>query len=124
MQGRVADEFRDRTKQFAAKVIRLYVVLPKEREEVKVCGRQLLRSGTSVAAHVRKASRARSKGEFVAKLGVALQETDETQLWLKLLRESCGINPDQILPLEKEASQLIAIFTTIIKNTKETIVKS
>jgi hypothetical protein len=55
-EGRLPLEFRDRAKGFAAKVIRLYVKLPKEREEVRVCGRQLLRAGTSVAAHVREAS--------------------------------------------------------------------
>jgi len=70
--GRLADEFRQRTKAFAAGVIRLYVKLPKVREEVRILGKQLLRSGTAVAAHVREASRARSDDEFVSKLGGAL----------------------------------------------------
>ncbi len=60
MNGRLPAEFRDRTKQFAAGVIRLFVKLPKSREEMRVLGKQLLRSGTLVAAHVREASRARS----------------------------------------------------------------
>lgn len=81
--------------------------------------RQMLRSGTSVAAHVREASRARSDDEFVSKLGGALQEADETQLWLELLREDCGISLAQTTPLEKEADELIAIMTTMIKRTKE-----
>jgi four helix bundle protein len=117
--GRLSQEFRDRTKALASRVIRLFVVLPRNREEVAVMARQMLRSGTSVAAHVREASRARSDDEFVSKLGGALQEADETQLWLELLREDCGISSAQTTPLEKEADELIAIMTTMIKRTKE-----
>jgi four helix bundle protein len=84
-----------------------------------VLGKQLLRSGTSVAAHTREASRARSDEEFVSKLGGALQEADESQLWLGLLREDCGIAPTDTLPLEKEADELMAIFTCMINKTKE-----
>jgi four helix bundle protein len=92
-QGRLPGEFRDRTKHYAACVIRLFVKLPKLQEKVRVLGKQLLRSGTSVAAHVREASRARSDDEFISKLGGALQEADESALWLELLREECGIEP-------------------------------
>jgi four helix bundle protein len=118
MSGRLNNEFRDRTKAFAASIIRLYVKLPKNREEVTVCGKQLLRSGTSVAAHTREASRARSDAEFVSKLGGALQEADESQLWLELLREECGIQPDLTLLIEEEADELMAIMTTMIQRTK------
>ena len=112
-------EFRDRTKKFASAIIRFFVNLPKDREEVRVLGRQLLRSGTSVAAHVREASRARSNDEFVSKLGGALQEADESCLWLELLREECGVPEDVTLQLEREADQLMAIMTTMINRTKE-----
>ena len=117
-KGRLSDEFRSRTKAFAAGIIRLFVKLPKGREEVRVLGKQLLRSGTSVAAHVREASRARSDEEFVSKLGGALQEADESQLWLELLREECGITPALTPPLEQESGELMAIFTTMINRTK------
>jgi len=117
-RSRLPEEFRQRTKCFAAGVIRLYVKLPKAREEVRVLGKQLLRSGTSVAAHVREASRARSADEFVSKLGGALQEADESQLWLELLREECAIDPNFTRPLEVEASELMAILTTMVKRTK------
>jgi four helix bundle protein len=116
--GRLADEFRNRTKRFAGDVIRLFIRLPKARDEVRVIGKQLLRSGTSVAAHVREASRARSDEEFVSKLGVALQEADESQLWLELLNEECGIPAGEIHPLTREADELLAIITTIIHRTK------
>lgn len=116
--GRLPREFRDRTKAFASCVIRLFLMLPKKREEVALMARQMLRSGTSVAAHVREASRARSNEEFVSKLGGALQEADETQLWLELLREDCGVAVEQTRPTEQEAEELIAIMTTIIKKTR------
>jgi four helix bundle protein len=115
MAGRLGDEFRGRTKAFAAAVIRCYVKLPKVREEVRVLGKQLLRSGTSVAAHVREASRARSTAEFVSKLGGAIQEADESILWLELLRDECGIDKSLLDPLVVESSELIAIMTTMIK---------
>ena len=86
-------------RDIAKKIIRQYVKLPKTREEVRILGKQLLRSGTSVAAHVREASHARSDEEFVSKLGGALQEADESLLWLELLREECGIAPADTLPV-------------------------
>jgi len=115
--GRVTEEFRGRTKRYAADIIRLYVKLPKTREEVRVLGSQLLRSGTSVGAHVREAGRARSRDEFISKLGGAAQEADESLLWLELLREECGM--DSTLLLEAESNELLSILTTIIKRTKE-----
>lgn len=117
-KGRLSEEFRRRTKAFAAGAVRFYVKLPKGREEIRVLGKQLLRSGTSVASHVREASRARSDEEFVSKLGGALLEADETQLWLELLREECGIEANLTKPFEDEADELMAIFTTMINKTK------
>ena len=116
-EGRLSAEFRNRTKRFAASIIRIYVKLPKNRDEAIVCGKQLLRSGTSVAAHTREASRARSDAEFISKLGGALQEADESQLWLELLREECGIEESLTKPIEFEVNELIAIMTTIIRRT-------
>jgi four helix bundle protein len=77
----------------------------------------MLRSGTSVAAHAREASRARSSAEFISKLGGALQETDETQLWLELLTEECRVDIAMTAPIIDEAGELIAIMTTIIRKT-------
>jgi four helix bundle protein len=118
-EGRLPLEFRDRAKSFAAMAIRLYVKLPMDREEVRVCGKQLLRAGTSVAAHVREASRARSDAEFISKLGGALQETDETQLWLELLSEECRIQSSFTNSMHLESNELIAIITSIIRKTNE-----
>ncbi len=77
-----------------------------------------MRSGTSVAAHVREASRARSDAEFCSKIQVALQEADETQLWLELLRDDCAISAANIAPLLRETDELIAIFTAMAAKTK------
>lgn len=117
MSGRLSEEFRTRTKQFAAEIIRHYVKLPKEREEVRICGRQMLRAGTSIAAHVREAFRGRSDAEFVSKLGGALQEADECLLWLELLREECGASAITSCRIEAEANEIIAIITTMIRRT-------
>lgn len=118
MGGRLTSGFRDRTKRFASAVIRLFVTLPRTRDEVRILGRQLLRSGTSVAAHVREASRARSDVEFCSKLEGALQEADESQLWLELLREDCDIQSSELKTLHQEAGELMAIIITMVNRTK------
>ncbi len=111
---RLSEELRSRTKAYAAATIRCYVKLPKGREEVRVLGRQLLRSGTSVAAHAREASRARSDSEFCSKLDGLLQEADESQLWLELLRDECGIQGEALDQLLRETDELLAIFTSMV----------
>ena len=111
--------FRQRTKAFASSVVRFYVGLDKQREELRILGRQLLRSGTSVAANWRESSRSRSSEEFVAKVELCTQEADESQLWLELLRDDCGIRPSLTDPMWKEADELISIFVTMAKRAKQ-----
>ena len=82
--------------------------LPKT-EEARILGRQVLRSGTSVAANYRAACRARSKAEFVAKLGVVVEEADETVFWLELLVESGIVAREKLADLLEEADELLAI---------------
>src|SRR5438876_4478317 len=115
---RLAEEFRERTKRYASAIVQLYVQLPRSRREVEVLGHQLLRSGTSVAAQTREASRARSDAEFCSKIDGALQEADESQLWIELLREDCGINGPAVDRLHQETNELIAILTTMARKTK------
>jgi four helix bundle protein len=83
-----------------------------------VLGHQLLRSGTSVAAHSREASRARSSAEFCSKIDGLLQEADESHLWLELLRDDCGIDTDILL---QETGALIGIFTSMVSKTRRTL---
>ena len=115
--SRVSPELLERTKRYASTIIRAYVDQPKKRHEVSVLGKQLLRSGTSVAGHTREANRARSDAEFCSKLGGLLQEADESQLWIELLREDCAITDDCLTQLHAETNELIAIFVTMIART-------
>ena len=115
---RLSEELRKRTKSYAATVVRFYAGLPRGRKEVEVLGHQLLRSGTSVAAHAREASRARSDAEFCSKLDGLLQEADESQLWLELLREDCGVTGEKIEHLLAETTELLAIFVTIVSRVR------
>ena len=116
--SRISDELRARTKAYASTIVRFYIEIPRRRDEVRILGNQLLRSGTSVAAHVREAARARSVAEFVSKLDGGAQEADESDLWLTLLRDDCGIPKGQVDPLLNETNELIAIFTTMINRSK------
>ncbi len=111
---RLSEELRRRTKRYASATIQLYVKLPRGRKEVEVLGHQLLRSGTSVAAHAREASRARSDSEFCSKLDGLLQEADESGLWLELLRDDCAIEGENLDHLVRETDELLAIFTTMV----------
>lgn len=109
---------RDRTKEFALRVIRLVSSLPND-PVCRVLKSQLLRSGTSVAANFREASRARSDAEFIAKLGIIEQELDETLLWFELLVESNFVPASKLGDLMNEADELLRIIVTSIKKTKK-----
>ncbi len=98
--------------EFAVRVVRMFVGLPKT-EEARVLGKQILRSGTSVGANYREAQRARSKAEFIAKIGDCLKELDETSYWLELLVRSEIVTEAKLSLLRDENQQLLAIFTTI-----------
>jgi four helix bundle protein len=111
------EDLQIRTKEFALKVIRVYSALPKSTE-AQVLGKQVLRSGTSVGANYREASRSRSKPEFIAKIGDCLKELDETAYWLELLAESSIVTNERVAYLRDECDQLLAIFTTISKKAK------
>ncbi len=102
-------DLKPRTKQFALRVIRLFRSLP-HRPEADVIGKQLLRSATSVGANYRAVCRARSDAEFVSKLGVVLEEADESVFWLELLSEAGLVPTKRIADLTREANELVAIF--------------
>lgn len=110
-------DLKERTKGFALEIIKLYSGLPKDTV-AQVIGRQVLRSGTSVGAHYREASRSRSDAEFISKLEGGLQELEETMYWLELLVESGVMKLAAVSSLLKECDELIAIFTTCVKKVK------
>lgn len=111
-------DLRERTQSFALRIIRMFVALPKT-DEAQVLGKQVLRSGTSVGANFREAHRARSKAEFIAKVGDCLKELDETTYWLELLTQSGIVSEGKLASLQDETHQLLAILTTISKNAKK-----
>ncbi len=110
-------DLRTRTKAYALRIIRLYAILPKTAP-AQVIGKQLLRSGTSVGAHYREATRAKSDPDFVSKLEGALQELDETLYWIELLVEAELIDRQRLNNLIHESDELIRILVTMVKKTK------
>jgi four helix bundle protein len=111
-------DLKKKTKGLALRIIKPYVALPKTTE-AQVLGKQVLRSGTSVGAHYHEVFRSRSNAEFICKIEGGLQELDETIYWLELLVEACIVRETQVTGLLAEANELIAIFVTCVKNTKD-----
>jgi len=103
-----ADEMKLRTKKFALRIFKLADSLPKSASGRTIAS-QIARSGTSVAANYRAAGKARSKAEFIAKLGIAEEEADETQFWLEMIIESGHIKENLVEPLLQEAREITAI---------------
>jgi four helix bundle protein len=100
------------------RVIKMYVALPKS-PEAQVMGKQVLRSGTSVAANYREACRARSNAEFRSKMGIVEQELDETQLWIELLVESGVVPENKMRDLLCETDELLRITVSSITTSKK-----
>lgn len=111
-------DLRERTFQFARRVVRLYVMLNKS-VLAQTLGKQVLRSGTSVGANYREADQARSKAEFISKIGDCLKEADETTYWLELMAAEEVVPPAKLAALVDEANQLVAILTTIRRRAQD-----
>lgn len=111
------DELKQRTKQFALRIIRLSAALPKTRE-ADVLGRQLLKSGTSIGANYRESVRASSRRHFISNLEICLREGDETIYWLELLAEAGIVPAKRLSDLLDECNQLVAIMTATVRTTK------
>jgi len=103
-----------KSKKFALRVIQLYKFLTLEKHEY-VLSKQLLRSGTSIGANTREATRGQSKPDFYAKLFIALKEADETAYWLELLHEGDYINDKQFVSIYEECNQIVALLVSITK---------
>ncbi len=110
-------DLRERTKQFALRIIKLYAALPT-RGVGQVLGTKILKAGTSVGAHYREAQRAKSDADFISKIEGGLQELDETAYWLELLAEGKVLPAKRLTGLQLEANELISIFVTIVKRVK------
>jgi four helix bundle protein len=110
-------DLKQRTKEFALRVIRLVEALPKGRT-ADILGKELLRSGTSVGANYRAACRARSNADFISKMGIAEEEADEWLYWMELLIEAEIVKSVELESLMKEANELLAITVSSIKTAR------
>lgn len=115
----LAKKLQERTKAFALAIIRLSRKLPNNRE-ANVISYQIIKSGTSVAANYRASCRARSSKEFVAKIGVVIEEADETVFWLEMIRDAKLLKSDIVNPLIAEGGEILAI----VAKSKQTATKS
>ncbi len=127
----MSDELKNRTRAFALRVIKMVDRLPK-KQVMQVIGNQILRSGTSVGANYRAACRARSKKEFISKLGIVEEECDETIYWkellrdggwvseekIELLRDGGWVSEEKIEPIKEEAEEILKIMVTSCKTAK------
>jgi four helix bundle protein len=116
------EDLKTRTKKFALRNIKLFQSLPKT-EEAKIIGKQLLRSSSSVAANYRAVCRARSQAEFIAKLGIVIEEADESVFWLELLIESSIMSETKTNSLLKEANEILSIMSASKSTLREKMKK-
>jgi four helix bundle protein len=117
MADTAKEDLKVRTKNFAARIIRLFAALPKSTE-AQVVGKQILRSGTSVGAQYRECQYAKSDADFISKIEGSLQELEETRYWLELLDEMQLFSAEKLEPIRQETKELTAIFVTIVKKVK------
>jgi four helix bundle protein len=111
-------DLKERTKEFALRIIKLVEALPR-RGTADVMGRQLLRSGTSVGANYRSACRAKSTADFISKMGIVEEEPDESLYWMELLIESGIVKSENLDSVMKEADELLAITVASINTAKK-----
>ena len=103
------EDLSRRTRAFAVRVMKLFRALPKT-EEARILGRQVLRSGAAVAANYRSACRARSRADFISKIGITVEEADETTFWLELFVDAGIVKGSKLESLMAEANELVRIF--------------
>ena len=111
------EELKDRTKNFALRIIKLSEYLP-DTKSGRVISNQIVKSGTSVGANYRAACRAKSTRDFINKLTIVEEEADETLFWLEIIKEGKLLKPHLLVDLMKEADELVAIFTSAGKTSK------
>ena len=111
-------EMKNRTKRFAKDVILLCRGLPNNQEGRLISG-QLFRAGTSVGSNYRASCRARSRAEFIAKLGIVEEEADESMFWMEIMKEMQILEGKEINRLYKEANEILAIVVSSIKTARK-----
>ena len=117
------NDLKERTKKFSVQIVKLANDLPSNKI-ANVLGRQLLRCGTSVGANYRSACRAKSRADFIAKMAIVEEEADEASYWLELLVEVGVIKETMVVPLMREANELVAIAVSSIKTARNSAFKN
>ena len=112
-----ADDFKNRTKAFAIRVIRVVETLPKN-QTAKVIGYQVLRCGTSVGANNRAACRAKSPADFIAKMAIVEEECDESIYWMELIAEAGLMDEKRLIDLKNEANEILSMVVASIKTAR------
>jgi len=112
-----AKELQNRSKKFAISIVKFYKRMPKT-DEGRILGKQLLRSSTSVAANYRSVCRSRSRAEFIAKMGVVVEEADESHLWFEILTESEIVEHNTVADMMKESEELLHIFSSSLSTAR------
>ena len=110
-------DLKQRTRIFALRIIKLVESLPKS-QTARIIGDQLIRSGTSVAANYRSSCRARSNADFIAKMGIVEEETDESVFWIEMLVDTNLVKLTLVEELLDEGNQLTAIFVSSINTAR------
>jgi len=113
-----AEDLKLRTKKFGLRVLKLVRAMPSNRIS-NIVSNQLLRAAFSVGANYRAACRARSKAEFAAKIGISIEEADESLYWMEIISESGLMKPEQLVDLMREADELVAILTASRKTARK-----
>jgi four helix bundle protein len=111
-------EISERAFEFAVRVVKLCQVLDEKPGVSRTLASQLLRSGTSIGANLEESKGGQSRADFLSKVSISLKEARETHYWLRLLNAADILSERQLAPLLDEANQIVAILTTIVKNTK------
>ncbi len=117
-RGDEAEAFRKRTQELGLRIVRMVGALP-QTQAGRVMGGQLLRSGTSIGANYRAACRARTRAEFVAKMGIVEEEADETVYWIEMLEGAGIVQEEQVADLKGETNQILAMVVSSIKTARK-----
>jgi four helix bundle protein len=112
--SRLSEDIRERTMEFASAIACLRMSLPDTRREVSLLGDQLLRAGTSIAAHVRQALQSSSEAEMCSCLEGAIEQADESMLCLEMLQKDCAIGEGSVAHLRREADEIMTAFESIV----------
>ena len=113
-----AFDIKERTFEFARRIVRLYYYLVDHKGAGRVLAPQILRSGTAISANLEEADAGESKADFIHKCGISLKEARETLFWLRLFEAEKIVDPKRLSEISQECNEIVSILTTIVKKSK------